>query len=178
MYIHKLISWSIHETSESFFSQRRLHTSCWCSSFMPKVNIALKYGLETASRARWAGTRSSSATRTTSQNWPCCRCSSRPCSSSAAWSTQRKTCKHSTTSPWSQLFTPNGCVADKKQQNQRLLPGASSETLLKRTRLPFFFFLPAYFCTFLLIHTPDKANCCQTSDGSFLALAVFILYKQ
>lgn len=74
------------------FLCRILCTSSWRSSLMPKVNIAWKYGLETASRARWAGTRWSSATSTTSQNWLCCRCSLRPCKTSAAWSTQQKIC--------------------------------------------------------------------------------------
>lgn len=69
-----------------------LCTSSWCSSFMPRVNMAWKYGLETASRARWAGTLWSSATRITSQNLLCCRCSLKPCKISTDWSTQWKTC--------------------------------------------------------------------------------------
>lgn len=64
---------------------------------MPRVNMAWKYGLERARRARWAGIRWSSATSTTSQNWLCRRCSLRPRRTSTAWSTQRNTCKHHNT---------------------------------------------------------------------------------
>lgn len=67
-------------------------TSSWCSSFMPIVNIAWKYGLETASRALWAGILWLSATRITSQNFLCCRCSLKPCKISTDWSTQWKIC--------------------------------------------------------------------------------------
>lgn len=63
---------------------------------MPRVNMAWKYGLERARRARWAGIRWLSATSTTSQNWLCRRCSLRPRRTSTAWSTQRNTCKYHT----------------------------------------------------------------------------------
>lgn len=74
-------------------------TSSWRSSLMPRVNMAWKYGLERARRARWAGIRWSSATSTTSQKWLCRRCSLRPCRTSTAWSAQRNTCKHHNTVP-------------------------------------------------------------------------------